>query len=123
MNVEPAVTETVTETVVRHHLQAFLEQQGVAAIVSDYDEDARFYSEAKIYRGKQEIGGFFRDFLASLPAQAIDRFTLTSMRVERNIAYITWCVGSDIPLGTDTFVVHNGKITSQTFAMYAPAAQ
>ena len=123
MNVEPAVTETVAETVVRNHLQAFLEQKGVAAIVSDYDEDARFYTEAKIYRGKQEIQDFFRGFLASLPAQAIERFTLRSMRVERDVAYITWCVGGDIPLGTDTFVVDNGKIISQTFAMYAPAAQ
>lgn len=112
----------VTEAVVRHHLQAFLEQKGVAAIVSDYDEAAHFYSEAAIYRGRREIGGFFTDFLATLPAQAVERFTLRSMRVDRNIAYITWCVGSEIPLGTDTFVVDNGKIVSQTFAMYALAA-
>jgi len=32
-------------------------------------------------------------------------------------------VGNDIPLGTDTFVVDNGKIVSQTFAMYAVPAQ
>jgi len=113
----------VTETVVRNHLQAFLEQKGVAAIVSDYDEDARFYTEAKIYRGTPEIHGFFRDFIASLPAKAIDRFTLRSLRVARNVAYITWRVGDDIPLGTDTFVVNNGKIVSQTFAMYAVAAR
>jgi hypothetical protein len=36
-----------------------------------------------------------------------------------SIAYITWSVGDDIPLGTDTFVVEDGKIVSQTFAMYA----
>lgn len=119
MNAESAVTETV----VRHHLQAFLEQRGVAAIVSDYDEDARFYSEAKIYHGKQEIHGFFSDFIASLPRKAIDRFTLKSLRVDRNVAYITWNVGTDIPLGTDTFVVDDGKIVSQTFAMYAVPAQ
>ena len=50
---------------------------------------------------------------------AIDNFSLRSLRVDGNIAYITWSVGSDIPLGTDTFVVDNGKIVSQTFAMYA----
>jgi ketosteroid isomerase-like protein len=114
-----SVESAVTETVVRHHLQAFLEQKGVAAIVSDYHDDARFYSEAKIYCGKQEIYDFFSGFIASLPADAIDRFTLRSMQIDRNIAYITWCVGSDIPLGTDTLVVDNGKIISQTFAMYA----
>jgi ketosteroid isomerase-like protein len=116
------VKTSVTGTVVRNHLQAFLEQKGVAAIVSDYDEDARFYSEAKVYRGKQEIYGFFTDFIDSLPAGAIEHFTLRSLRVDGDIAYITWCVGSDIPLGTDTFVVDGGKIVSQTFAMYAAAA-
>lgn len=63
MNTESAGTETV----VRNHLQAFMEQKGIDAIVSDYDENARFYSEAKIYQGKQEILGFFVDFIGSLP--------------------------------------------------------
>ena len=110
---------TVTEAVVRHHLQAFLDQKPVDDIVSDYDPDAHFISETKLYRGKEEIHGFFTDFIAALPERAMERFTLTSLHVHRNIAYITWCVGSDIPLGTDTFVVHEGKILSQTFAMYA----
>jgi ketosteroid isomerase-like protein len=112
-----------TETVVHHHLQAFVEQKEIAAIVDDYDDEARLYSEAKIYRGKQQIRGFFSDFIESLPARAIDRFTVRNFLVDRDVAYITWCVGSDIPLGTDTFVVKNGKIVSQTFAMYAPATQ
>jgi ketosteroid isomerase-like protein len=116
----PVPVETsVTETVVRHHLEALLQQKGVAAIVSDYDEEARFIVEDTIYRGKHRIHGFFENFIASLPADAIDRFTLRSLRVDRDLAYITWSVGGDIPLGTDTFVVDNGKIASQTFAMYA----
>ena len=115
MNTESSVTETV----VRNHLEAFLEQKGIVAILNDYDENARFYSEARIYQGKQEIQGFFTDFIGSLPAGAIDHFSLRSLRVDGNIAYITWSVGTDIPLGTDTFVVDNGKIVSQTFAMYA----
>ena len=117
-------TETsVTESVVLNHLQSFLEQRGIAAIVDDYDEDARFYSEAKIYQGKPEIHGFFTDFLGALPEGAIDHFALRSMRVDGNIAFVTWSVGTDIPLGTDTFVVENGKIAAQTFAMYAAGGQ
>jgi ketosteroid isomerase-like protein len=112
-----------TESVVRNHLQAFLEQKGVAAIVNDYDDNARFISEAQIYRGKQEIHGFFTGFIDALPAGGIDNFTLRSLRVDGDVAYITWSVGGDIPLGTDTFVVNNGKIVSQTFAMYAVPAQ
>jgi ketosteroid isomerase-like protein len=119
MNAEASITETL----IRNHLEAFIEQKGVAAIVADYDEDARFFTEGMMYRGKQEIHGFFENFIASLPAGAIDQFTLRSLRVDRNVGYITWCVGSDIPLGTDTFVVGNGKIVSQTFAMHPAAAQ
>lgn len=113
----------VTETVVRNHLQAFLQQKGIAAILDDYDDNARFYSEAKIYQGKQEIGDFFMDFIGSLPTGAIDHFSLRSLQVDGNLAHITWSAGSDIPLGTDTFVVENGKIVSQTFAMYAVRVQ
>ena len=110
---------SVTETVVRKHLQAFIEQKGIAAILSDYAEDARLYSEAKIYRGKREINDFFVQFMSALPAGAVERFALKSLQIDGNLAYITWNVGDDIPLGTDTFFVDNGKIVSQTFAMYA----
>jgi ketosteroid isomerase-like protein len=113
---------SATEAIVRNHLQAFLEQKGIAAIVSDYDDDARFHSEVRAYRGKQEIGSFFEDFIASLPAGATKRFALRTLRVDGELAYITWNVGSEIPLGTDTFVVRNGKIVSQTFAMHRESA-
>jgi ketosteroid isomerase-like protein len=112
-----------TEIVVRNHLQAFLEQKGIAAILSDYDEDARFLTEGRTCNGKPEIRGFFEDFIAALPPQAISAFSLKSLLVAGEVAYITWSAGGAIPLGTDTFVVRNGKIVSQTFAMYAaPAA-
>jgi ketosteroid isomerase-like protein len=114
---------SATETVVRNHLSALLEQKGVAAIVSDYDADARFITEDRTYRGKQEIKEFFDGFITSLPAGAIEHFTLRSLWVDRDVAYITWCVIDDIPLGTDTFVVDNGKIVSQTFAMHAAATR
>jgi len=105
------------------HLQAFLDQQGVSAIVKDYAVNARLFTEAKVYRGEQEIRGFFMDFIGSLPPGGIDHFSLRSLHVDGGLAYVTWSVGSDIPLGTDTFVVDNGKIVSQTFAMHAVPAQ
>jgi ketosteroid isomerase-like protein len=110
-----------TEAVVRNHLQAFLEQKGLAAILSDYEDDACFHSETRSYRGKEEIGQFFAGFLAALPPGAIERFLLRSLRVDGDMAYITWNVGAEIPLGTDTFIVREGKIVAQTFAMCVPS--
>lgn len=117
-------TETsVTEAVVRNHLQAFLEQQGIPAILNDYAEDARFISETTIYRGKGEINGFFTEFIGSLPPGAIDHFALRSMQIDGDLAFVSWRVDDDIPLGADTFLVLDGKIVAQTFAMHAAVAR
>ncbi|HSN20885.1 MAG TPA: nuclear transport factor 2 family protein [Usitatibacter sp.] len=107
-----------TEDVVRNHLRTFIEGNGVDAILEDYHDDARFHSEDRVYRGKREIGEFFGRFLEGLPPGALERFRLRSLRVDGELAYITWSVGAEIPLGTDTFVVRGGRIASQTFAMH-----
>lgn len=107
-----------TEAVVRSHLRAFLDQEDVDSIVKDYDDGARLCTEARIYEGKPAIHGFFVDFLRGLPEGAIGRFELRSLQVAETVAYITWSVGDEIPLGTDTFVVADGRIVAQTFAMY-----
>jgi hypothetical protein len=100
-------------------LQAFVDRKGVAAILTDYDDDARFHTEARTYRGKTEIREFFEGFMASLPPGAADAFSLRTLRTDGDLAYITWSAGDEIPLGTDTFVVRDGRIVSQTFAMHA----
>ncbi len=112
-----------TETVVRRHLQAFVEQKGLDAILSDYADDACFITESSVYRGKQGIRQFFEGFMASLPPNAVDAFALHALRTESDVAYITWSAGHDLPLGTDTFVVRGGRIVSQTFAAYRAPAQ
>ncbi len=120
MTTDPATTDpATTETVVGNHLRAFLEQRGIDAIVEDYADGATFFSEAGVHRGRDEIGRFFADFLDALPPQGIERFGLRSLHVDGEVAYITWDVGGDIPLGTDTFVVCDGKIVYQSYAMYA----
>lgn len=117
-----STASSVTEGVVRRHLQAFLQQQGIDAIVGDYADDACFISESRIYRGTHEIRLFFEDFIAALPPDATGQFLLRSARFVDHLAYITWSAGRALPLGTDTFVVRDGKIVSQTFAMYAPTS-
>ncbi len=108
-----------TEAVVRRHLQAFLERRGIDALLSDYAEDACFLSEDRAWCGKRAIGSFFEGFLAWLSPQAFGQFALRQLRVEGEMAYITWSAGPDVPLGTDTFVVRQGRIVAQSFAMHA----
>lgn len=107
------------EGVVRKHLHTFLQGLGADAIVSDYDAEARLLTEDNVFTGRAEIRRFFSQFLHALPPGAADRFKLRSLRVDGTIAFITWSVEGDISLGTDTFVVQDGRIVSQTFAMQA----
>jgi uncharacterized protein (TIGR02246 family) len=108
-----------TETVVRRHLSAFVEQRGLEAILSDYADDACFLGEAQAWRGRAAIGSFFEAFLAALPPGAVEQFALRTLRVDGEVAFITWSAGAALPLGTDTFVVRDSRIVHQTFAMHA----
>lgn len=107
-----------TEQVINRHLAAFLEGRGVEAIVSDYHEDAVFLAPQAVYRGKAAIGEFFQGFLTNLPPGACDDFQLERCEYTDDLAYIVWSVKGTVPLGTDTFIVRDGKIVQQTFAMY-----
>jgi ketosteroid isomerase-like protein len=110
-----------TETVVRGHLKAFIEQHGVDAIVRDYATEVCLLSEGRAYCGKSAVREFFVDFLAALPPGAIEQFTLRSLRVQGDLAYITWSAGDSLPLGTDTFLVREGRIVAQTVAIHGLA--
>ena len=107
-----------TESVVRRHLEAFQGREGLAAILADYDRAACVFGPQAVYQGHEEIGRFFAGFMQAIPADAPERFRLHGLQVHGDLAFITWSVGDDIPLGVDTFVVRDGKIVSQTFAMH-----
>ena len=47
-------------------------------------------------------------------------FELVRRDSNDQVAYLVWSAGDIAPLGTDTFVVQNGKIVTQTFAAYIP---
>ncbi len=105
-----------TQEVLNHHLQAFGE--GLDSILSDYNDNSCVISQQGTFRGMSEIRGFFSSFVAGLPEGFLDAFKVTKMEVDKEVAYITWEALPWFPLGTDTFVVKEGKILYQTFAAY-----
>lgn len=111
-----------TEGVVRRHLESFVREEGIDAIVEPYSDTATLLTESRLYRGRDDIRGFFTDFVAALPVSAIAQFSLRALRVEGSVAFVTWSAGPGIPLGTDTFIVADDQIVSQTFVMDAVTA-
>ena len=105
-------TET-TRAVMAHHIAA-LDAGDLDAIMADYADDAVMISAAGgVQRGLAALRAVFAD----IPAGMFGAVEMVSDLVEGEIGYIAWKMPG-VPLGTDTFVVRDGKIVAQTVAMY-----
>ena len=72
-----------------------------------------------VVRGREALHAAFKNTFSGLFAPGTYSFTIDRIEVEGDVGYITWhasCGGADVRLGTDTFVVRDGKIAVQTFA-------
>ena len=108
--------QMATQATLEHHLNAFT--QGIDAIMQDYSEKSVVITPDATFRGLDEIRAFFTAFVESLPDGMWEAFTLKRQEVVGEVAYILWEANPWFPLGTDTFVVQDGKIVYQTFAAY-----
>ena len=105
-----------TQEVLDHHLQSFGE--GIDSILSDYDDQSNILSQQGSFESMEDIKAFFTAFVTELPAGFMNAFTVTNTIVHGEIAFIIWKALPWFPLGTDTFVIKNGKILYQTFSAY-----
>ena len=109
------VTRTRIEETLLRHAEAFAKGD-LDAFMSDYCEQAVLITPDGILRGRGEIRTFFEELLAVfLPGST---FEVSQCTTERTMAYIVWSGRSehvDIPFATETFMVRDGKILTQTF--------
>jgi len=104
-----------TEMTLVHHLQAI--SQGVEAIMSDYTEDSVLFTPNGPLRGLDAVRDFFDSFIRNSPAGLLEALRVERQDIDGEVAYIIWKAEPYIKMATDTFVIRNGKIKAQTFAM------
>jgi ketosteroid isomerase-like protein len=107
-----------TQAVLSHHLTALTE--GIDAILSDYSEDCVLFTPNERVQGLAGLRAFFEEARRHSPPDLWERARLLHQDVDGEIAYILWQAEPSIPLATDTFVVRDGKIVAQTFALLTP---
>lgn len=107
-----------TEQTLTHHLQAI--PQGVEQIMTDYTEESVLFTQNGPITGLAGISAFFDAFLSGSPPELLAAIRVTRQDIHGEVAYILWHAAPFIPLATDTFVVREGKIIVQSFAMLAP---
>jgi len=91
-----------------------------------YTEDAMLITPDSVLRGHTQIREFFRQvFIERLPPGSTT-LAISQQVIEGDIAYILWSANSAYycaPLGTDTFVIRDGKIVAQTCVVQWASAE
>ena len=109
-----------TEATLTHHLQAFSE--GIDALMSDYTGASVLFTPEGPLQGLEPIRAFYDGFLRASPPELLRATTIVRQDIRGDVAYILWKAEPFIPLATDTFVISDGKIVAQSFAVLAPKA-
>jgi ketosteroid isomerase-like protein len=106
-----------TKDVVDRHLE-FFGKGDLKGILSDYAPGAILFTLEGSLRGADEIKPFFEAMIAEF-GKPDSAFSMKQQSVEGDYAYILWnaeTADNVYELGTDTFVVRDGKIVAQSFA-------
>jgi hypothetical protein len=104
-----------TQEVLTHHLNCFGD---IAGTMADYCARSRFFTPGGLLRGSDAIQKFFVRLFEEFAKPGMS-FEMLQEEVDGDTAYIVWkaeTADNRFELGTDTFVVQNGKIITQTFA-------
>ena len=112
-----SIDEAMTQQVLDHHFKAFKEND-LDAIMADYSEESILITPDDTRRGLAEIRKGFEGAFVGFPKDSTT-LTITKTVVTQDVAYILWTAKApkfEVSLGTDSFIIRDGKIVRQTFA-------
>ena len=105
-----------TQDVLDHHLECF-GKGDLKGILSDYAPGAVLFTQNGPLRGTEAIKPLFEALVAEFGKPGAT-FRMKQQFVEGEYAYIVWTAETAdnvYEVGTDTFVVRDGKIVAQSF--------
>ena len=108
---------STTEQILGHHLQCFGEGD-LDGIMADYTEDSILFTPMGTLKGTGPIRELFNGMFAEF-AKPGASFEMQVQDVQDDCAFIVWnaeTADNVYEVGTDTFVVREGKIARQSFA-------
>src|SRR5262245_2856485 len=105
-----------TKDVLDHHLKCFAEGD-LKGVISDYAPGAVMFTRDRPLKGIDAIRPLFQALIAEFGKPGA-RFTMNEQFIEGDYGCILWTGETSAnvyELGTDTFVVRDGKIVAQSF--------
>ena len=109
--------QVTAKATLEHHLEAF-GKNDIDEIMDDFTEQSEVWTPEGAIKGLEAIRAFFSYAFTLFPKDSL-RFDLKQMIVNKDKAYIVWSAESaiiDVPLGTDSFEIKDGKILWQSAA-------
>ena len=106
-----------TRAIMDHQYEAF-SAGNADEIVADFADDAVLIRADAVLTGRAAIRGAYQEMFAGPFKPGTYELTVDAEHVVGDIAYIVWrahCATEELTIGTDTFVVRNGKIVAQTY--------
>jgi ketosteroid isomerase-like protein len=116
MSVEETTNHNGVKDVLDHHLKCFGEGD-LKGILSDYAPGAVLFTSDGPLKGTDSIRPLFEAMIAEFRRPGAI-FSVKQQFVEDEYAYILWTAETAdnvYEVGTDTFVVRDGKIAAQSF--------
>ena len=106
-----------TNEVLRHHLNSFGDGD-IVSTMADYSSESKIFTPEGVLRGPEAIRSFFVKMFEAFNKPGAS-FEMLRQEVDGETAYILWKAETAVSryeVGTDTFIVRNGKIVTETFA-------
>ena len=111
------IVDEISKEVVMRHLNSFLDNN-LEAVMSDYTNESVLITQGATYTGLEEIRVFFVGLSMHFPQQK-SNLVLDKVVANDDLVYIVWHAKTpslQVPIGSDTFIIKDGKIYRQTFA-------
>jgi ketosteroid isomerase-like protein len=108
-----------TQDILQHHMGS-IAAGNVEQILNDYTEESVILTAEGAIRGRANIRELFENLTTHMLPPGAD-FELIQQLVDGDVAYVVWKAESEhfkFHIGTDTLVVKNDKIMTQTFAAH-----
>jgi hypothetical protein len=119
---QASISEDKTKEVLEHHWDAFT-QNNLEAVMADYTDESVLITPDQTFKGLEEIRKNFENAFEKFPKDQTS-FKLNKSVIDGEVSYILWQAKTptfNLTYATDTFVVRDGKIISQTYAGVAEA--
>ena len=114
--IKTTTADEISKEVVTHHLNSFLDNN-LEAVMSDYTNESVLITRDTTYTGLEEISVFFVGLSMHFPQQK-SNLVLDKVVANDDLVYIVWHANTpslQVPIGSDTFIIKDGKIYQQTF--------